>query len=285
MKTPCQALIIRYAADPSRGEALNIGVILYAPQLGFLGARFVDSWTRITKTFPTADAVHLRRVATAVTKSCSERVGAQLALDAPADVIAALRSIVPPDDASIGHSQTISGVTADATRTLNELFARFVEAEAPPDQRNARSEQDIWRTLNGALRQRGILSRLVPRTLTGPHYSEEFEAAWKNGIWHVTKPLSFDLSEPQAITTKAASWSGRIRALEPHRQDARVVLVIGMPSTEADDALRKAADHGTSLLREQLAEQELAEVYLETAAEQLADRIAKDLEHSGEAAE
>lgn len=285
MKTPCQALLIRYAADPSRGELLNIGVILYAPQAGFLGARFVDSWSRVTKAFPTADPVHLRRVATAVSKSCSERVGSQLALDAPADVVTALRSIVPADDASLSHSHTIAGVTADPTRTLNELFARFVEAEPAPEERRTRNEQEIWRTLNGAFRQRGILNRLVPRTLTGAHYSEEFDAAWKNGHWNVTKPLSFDLTDAHQIVAKAASWSGRILALDPQRQDARVVLVLGMPSADAPEALREAAEHGTALLREQLVKQDLAEVYAESAAEQLAERIARDLEHSGEAAE
>jgi hypothetical protein len=285
MKTPCQAVLIRYAADPSRGELLNIGVLLYAPTAGFLGARFVDSWARITKAFPSADSVHLRRVATAVTKSCSERLSEQLVLDAPSNVVAALHSAVPADDASLSHSPVISGVTADPTRTLNELFARFVEEEAPSEERRVRNEQEIWKTLGGAFRARGIHTRLVQRTLTGRHYSEDFEAAWKNGLWHVAKPLSLDLTEPHAILAKAASWSGRIVALDPQSQDARVVLVLGMPSSEAPQPVRDAAEHGAALLREQLVEQELAEVYPESAAGQLAERIANDLEHSGEAAE
>lgn len=48
---------------------------------------------------------------------------------------------------------------------------------------------------------------------------------------------------------------------------------------------RRVQTRATGLHRERGRQTELAEIYPESDAERLADRIARDLEHSGEAAE
>lgn len=280
MRASCQALVVRYAPDPSAGEVLNIGVVVLAPSHGFFGARFVDSWQRITQAFPKADPVHLRRVASAVERACAAVSGAQLSLASTDDIVAAFHAIIPPDDASLQHSSPLSGVTTDPERTLDELFARYVTERARTADREPRRDHEVWREVMSVLRRHGVLGRLQSRTLKGRHYEEQFEAAWRNGVWNVAKPLSLDLLDGHAIVTKAASWTGRIIALEPQKQSTNVHLVVGVPPASAPREVRQASEDGLGLLTENLAD--LATVVRESEVEQLAVRIKLDLEHAAD---
>lgn len=280
MRGPCQALVVRYAPDPSAGEVLNIGVVVLAPAHGFFGARFVDSWQRITQAFPRADLVHLRRVASAVERACAAASGAQLRLDSTDDIVAAFHAIIPPDDASLQHSSPLSGVTSDPERTLDELFGRYVTERAATPDREPRRDHEVWREVMTVLRRHGVLGRLQSRTLKGRHYEEQFEAAWRNGVWNVAKPLSLDLLDPHAIVTKAASWTGRIIALEPEKQSSHVHLVIGVPPASAPAEVRQASEDGLGLLAEKL--EDLATVVRESEVDELAVRIEHDLEHAAD---
>ena len=57
--------IIQYCPDPSRLEAINIGVALYCPELGYLRARFGRRKTRVRQLFGKQEweFVELQRVA------------------------------------------------------------------------------------------------------------------------------------------------------------------------------------------------------------------------------
>lgn len=127
-KHPCQALIVRYAPEPASGEMLNIGVVLLSSGHSFMGSRFLGKWGRITRAFPDADEVHLRRIASAIAKSCERHVSTQVPSTGPNDVVAAFDAAMPHDDASIVRSSPLMGITADPGRTLNELFERYVAA-------------------------------------------------------------------------------------------------------------------------------------------------------------
>ena len=105
--------------------------------------------------------------------------------------------------------------------------------------------------------------------MKGRHYEEQFEAAWRNGVWNVAKPLSLDRLDAHAIVTRAASGTGRIIALEPGKQSTNVHLVVGVPPASAPLEVRQASEDGLGLVRE-------------SDVEQLAVRIKHDLEHADE---
>lgn len=283
VKHQCQAVVIRVAPDPSAGEMLNVGVVLHAPGHRYLGAKFTSTWKRITDAFPDADRVHLGRIATAISRACDATYEPQLKMDEPpADIVTAVRRIVPDDDASLLISAPLTGLTSDPERTLKELFDRYVVRGEAEERKISRNDNDVWREVSGPLRERGVLHRLQVKTLKHKHYEERFDAAWKNGQWNVARPLSLDLVDPQEILHKAAAWTGRIRALDPQQQKTTVVLVVGLPHAETNEKVRKAGRYGLDLLREQLAEEKIAEVVVESDAPKLAARIARDLEHKDE---
>lgn len=284
VKHPCQAVIVRYSPDPASGELLNIGVVLLAPGHRFMASRFLDSWARLGQAFPDSDKVQLRRVASAIEHSCERHyTGQQLTLMEPTSAIdRAFDAAVPHEDAAIVRSAPLTGITADPERTLNELFERYVAVRAPEEKRIRRTDDAVWRTVSNLLKAKNILERLQRYTVSGAHeHRVDFEHAWKNGRWNVAKALSFDLMEPSEITTKAASWSGRIAALDD--REVEIHLVVGMPAAEAPTAVRNAATNAVAILRDQLEGTERAEIVPEEDAPAFAERIARDIDH--EAAE
>jgi hypothetical protein len=277
MKQPCQAIVVRYVPDPVSGETLNVGVVLLSPGHGFMGARFLKNWTRVHRAFPEADRNHLRRIVSAIQHTCETHYATQLPLQASSNEITAIFDrVLPADDASLVRSTPISGITADPSQTLRELFDRYVAAhELTDQQRNRRSDSDVWATVSALLKARKVLDRMRPYTVHGRH-EERFDHAWRNGHWNVAKPLSLDLVDPHEITRKAASWSGRILALHPQEQVA-FHLVIGTPPNDAPADVRAAASDGIDILREQLEPKRVAEIVREEEADAFVERVAQDL--------
>ena len=70
VKVPCQAVAVRFVADPRTDEFLNVGVVLFCPARRYAAAKFLSSWARVSNAFPEADLVHLRRVKRLFEKAC-----------------------------------------------------------------------------------------------------------------------------------------------------------------------------------------------------------------------
>lgn len=285
VKHPCQAVIVRYSPDPASGELLNIGVVLLSPGHGFMASRFLDGWQRVTKAFPEADPVHLRRIASAIETASARHFGSTdqgVLLDKPSDQVeTAFDAAIPREDAAIVRSHAIAGLTADPERTLRELFERYVAVRDIDERRVRRDDDAVWRSVRKRLEARNVASRLQSHTVTGPHeYQLDFDYGWQNGRWNVAKPLSFDLIDPSDIMNKATDWGGRITSLDSRA--ATIHLVVGMPPADASNEAKHAAEQAIKILRDKV--DAYAEVVTEDDAESFADRIAKDiLEH--EAAE
>jgi hypothetical protein len=269
-------VVVRYSPDPASGELLNIGVVVLSPGHRFMASRFLDFWKRVTQTFPDADKVHLRRIASALERSCERYyAGSQLSLQEPGSTIdVAFDAALPREDAAIVRSAPLTGITSDPERTLNELFERYVAARDPVERRVARDDSTVWRSVSAQLKAKDVLERLRPRTVEGKHYKLHFEHAWQNGRWNVARALSFDMLDPDSIATKAASWSGRILALDA---DVGFHLVVGLPSAGAPVDVREAAAHGLAILKDQLEAGERAEIIPEGEAASFAERVAREI--------
>jgi hypothetical protein len=53
--------VIRYVHDPAVGETLNVGVVLYAPSVPYVGARLDHHYERLTHAFAEFDGDHYRK--------------------------------------------------------------------------------------------------------------------------------------------------------------------------------------------------------------------------------
>ncbi len=124
-----QYALLRVVPSLPRGEALNVGVVLYCRRLGFLGARTSLDRERLRALDPQLDLDDLARHLDGV-----ERVAAG---DSDAGPIAALDQserfgwLSAPASSLVQPSAVHTGLCADAQQTLEHLFAQLV---APPRQ-------------------------------------------------------------------------------------------------------------------------------------------------------
>jgi hypothetical protein len=278
VKIRCQAAVLRYVHDVVAGEYLNIGIVLFCPDRAYLACKFLPSWQRVTAAFPGSEPVHLRRVAAFIADACAEweaTVKTELLLEPTPDLRSFLAKLVPEDDASLQFSPSVSGITRDPAKTLEELFVRYVGRFLDKGERVQRDDADVWRDFTGRIQDATILKRLRPRVLKVSHFSYEFQHAWKNGHWNVVQAVSLDMAESRHVTDKATQWTGRLMTLRPAEQDTEFALVVGMPHKGSARPVMQAARDAVAILRENLVGQ--ASVLTEDEVAPLASKLIRDL--------
>jgi hypothetical protein len=206
------------------------------------------------------------------------RIGAQLRQKAlpfaelEPNIEALLKRVLPEDDSGIRFSTSGYGVTADLEITLTELYERYVGRYAGQQEVPSRSDEEIWRVFRAALEKRSLLHQLGSKRIVAPDYEYEFKAGWKNGVWHVYEPVSFDLVDPSSIIDKANRWLGRVTNLSESSEQFQLHMLLGMPE---DPRLQVAAEKATKILKKMSANPELV-------LEAKADSFAQDLEREME---
>lgn len=267
-----EAVVLRFVPDQGSGEALNVGVAMRTVDGAYYDFKQLTSFARVTSAFPHVHAPSLRSLLRAVDVATRRSLDGKLPL---ATLGEALRSLVPDPDGSIQWSDPIRGVTPDAPATFAGLFDRFVDRnQKASTTRVSRSDAQVEDALVKALHDRGV--NLEPHQLRSPTHqtmSREFRHCWKNGVWNCVEPISLDLMEPRSIQDKASLWVGNVRLLAPSKQDAKVILFVGLPDVARNEA-HVAAEDALAALREQLGGERF--VYREDQAEALVDRAFAD---------
>lgn len=238
MKHPFEAVAVRYVHDVLTGEFLNVGVVLLCQPTRFAGARFLSTWSRVTRTFPGADVAHLSRLAQAITAACDELYaqGAEMApQDEPRDLLGFLTRVITPDDSSLQLSGVIRGITDEPTRKLVELTARYAERYLPetseqPAETNVDARASVARAL---AEMEALQGALLSPMLSGETYARAFDLEWSTSVVSVASwdPPSF--LDPLLGRASTVAWSGPVREFRASRRSVETLLFHGMtpPST------------------------------------------------------
>jgi hypothetical protein len=119
-----QYALWRAVPDAQRGEAVNLGIVLYSPRLRFLGARARVDRDRLAALLPEVDV-------TGVEAAVGQRL-AVAAGDPAAGAVSGLDAgerfglLVAPSSTVVRPGPVHTGLCDDAERTLERLFARLV---------------------------------------------------------------------------------------------------------------------------------------------------------------
>ena len=212
MKTPYTFSVLRYVHDPVTQEFINIGVAMYSPERGFLRATCATHYARITRMFTKIDGNRFRQTM----RYIQEQINAlgtqmsQLSFEPMGTIDQLLARVLPPDDSSVQFSPAAVGLSRDLDRTLGELFERYINRYASSSETARRDDEDVWRgTFREALLTRAVSAALAPKRIVAPNYEYEFQHAWKNSVWHLYEPVSFDLAHGGSMVEKANRWLGR----------------------------------------------------------------------------
>ena len=237
MRTPYSFSILRYVHDPVTQEFVNIGVALYSAQAGFLRAICTTHYARITHLFTKIDGNRFRQT----TRYIQDRVNAveralvgELPFEPGRTIEQLLARVLPPDDSSLQFSYPVGvGLSSDLEKTLRELFSRYVEQYAVKPGATRRDDEDVWRVFREPLERRQVTAILSAKRITASSYDYEFERAWKNEIWHVYEPVSFDMVDGGSILDKANRWVGRATSLNDASEPFKIHLLLGEPQDPA----------------------------------------------------
>jgi len=233
MKTPYSFSILRYVHDPVTQEFINIGVAVYSRETGFLRAMCATHYARITKMFAKIDGNRFRQLTRYIQEQIGV-IGASLPAALPFEPAQAiehlLAKVLPPDDSSVQFSHAGVGLSHDLEKTLAELFDRYVNRYSSTADSSRRDDDDVWRgTFREPLERRHVTAHLAPKRIVAPNYEYEFQRAWKNNIWHLYEPVSFDLLDGGSILEKANRWVGRATSLNDSAEQFKIHLLLGEP--------------------------------------------------------
>jgi len=100
-----------------------------------------------------------------------------------------------------------------------------------------------------------------------------FEYAWKNGITHLIKPISFDLQEEREIQRKSVEYYGYLNLLEDHAKlyEYKFDLLLWKPQ---DEKLFKSYENAIEIIQKSKAPKE---IYTEERLTEYSDFTATEL--------
>jgi hypothetical protein len=308
-RVPYTYSVLRYVHDIGTGEFINVGVVVTAPRVSYVGAKFKLTYGRVKKAFPSLDGEAFRtrmrrlqaafdgisegdiavssRVAVTAVVTGASTASVMLAQEASTSLDSfkqsgaierLVYSVIPRDDSSFQWSPPGSGLSKDLSATLADLYQRFV-AQYDNDAVNVqRKDDDVWKHFRTELEKRNVLSHLQEKEIAVADDSVKFEHAWKNGSWHCYEPLSFDLASDASIKEKAHRWLGQVSSIKDAREEFNVFFLVGKPT---DAGLHDAYEQAVSILRKAPAstvvDEEHAAEFSESVAKAISDHDTRPL--------
>jgi hypothetical protein len=273
--------VLRYVHDAVTTEFVNVGVALYSGDFPYLKAKCTTQYGRITRMFDRIDGDRfkqtIRHIEEATTKlGVRVRQQAFQFAELGTSLEALLKNVLPTDDSAIQFSPVGLGVSADLEGTLSDLFERYVERYAGQPESPSRSDDEVWRVFRDPLERRKLLQKLAPKRISAPNYEFDFRAAWKNEVWHVYEPVSFDLVEPNSLLDKANRWVGRSASLADSGEGFKLHLLVGVPQ---DQRLTSTFTKARNILSKMAGNPDLG---MESEAESFAADLERELDrHEG----
>jgi hypothetical protein len=137
-----------------------------------------------------------------------------------------------------------------------------------------RSREEVWRSFRTPLERRSIADKLQPKLIVAVDYKYEFQHAWRNGVWNLYEPISFDLLDSNAMVEKANKWVGRAFSLRESDDPFALNLLLGSPQ---DPSLMNAFRHAENILNKMPVKHAFVR---EDEAEAFAKNLESELKHS-----
>jgi hypothetical protein len=121
--------IVRVVPRVERGECLNVGVVLFAREAGYLAARIELDAARLQALAPSIDVDSVERhLASFAAIAAGQPEGGPLAALPPPE---RFHWLTAPRSTVIQTSPAHEGTTADPAATLDDLLATFVRLSPP----------------------------------------------------------------------------------------------------------------------------------------------------------
>ena len=241
---------LRYVHDVTTGEFVNVGIAMFSPELGFVGAKCRKTISRVKSIFPSVNAdafkASMKYVESKFKQAqdeLSQLKGQPLPTGSRKTVLDIALNVIGNDDSALQWSPMGSGTTSDPEVALGRLYERMVASNDEISPPAHRQDSDVWRKFSSSLQNRKLLDHFKPKTISVKDDEIRFDHAWKNGVWHCLAPVSFDLSSSASIKDKAHKWLGQLSSVSDTQDQFKVYFLVGEPSqTDLTDAALSAVN-------------------------------------------
>lgn len=240
-RVPYTYCVLRYIHDPAAGEALNVGVLAFAPTEAWIECRIEQRYARLSSTFRDFNGHHYRAV-TRRTLGAIESLKVRWrdslpAIDAiPKTVEGVFHLLFPDPGLSLQRGEMRAGLARDLDHAVADVFDRMVASQHPDGPEARRTDAQVWSTVQITLEQLGVLEALRPKKFSSPSFNIEFDYAWKNAEWHVIQPVSMDYRQSDNLQRTATLWLGNATALKDQEELGELAIVLGPPQSSAQRA-------------------------------------------------
>jgi hypothetical protein len=241
---------LRYVHEPLSGEFANVGVLLWAPESRFLGFKASKKYQRLSHFFHGFQQQDHRQLIGRIDtqfQKLAEQLAAQQAEmvfpETPESARDLALKVIPHDDAALQWSLSGGGLTDSPAAELEALFHEAVARHYDSVEEARRDDAVIYREIySRAFESPQVKPHVSSHEITAPLATHLFPQAWKNGVWNVYQPLSFDLKQGETIRNKAYRWESLTRFLADSPERPKIHLLLGEPSGDQRKDYAKAKD-------------------------------------------
>jgi len=278
---PYTYCLVKYLHDPSVGEMLNIGVLLCAPAVPFVRAKFNLHYERLSSAFVHFDGEHYRQIIGGIERRVQKleprRDESKLfPLSEDPQTVEDVISFVAPDRAlSIQFGPMLAGVTDEPEAELDHIYEQSVLAQYPQKERKGRNDDEVWHQYRKSLQAKRVDKYLEPKIFVSESYEFRFDHAFKNERWHVLKPVTMDYATAETMQNRATRVLGEASALDGNTELGTYYILLGEPQ---DESHKSAYIKAKNLLNKIRVKKEIVE---EDAAQHFADELANYMEEHG----
>lgn len=269
---------LRYVHDIASQEFFVVGVAVYDPETGESEFRFRKSLGLAGELFDSRQLSNFRAVMRSIDSRSklikeSHQSILRSAVGECAKFDDVLLDFFPKDDSALRWSPQQSGLASDLPSTADRLYQRYCAKYDRTKHKVRTSDKDALTALSKKLTARRLGKYFSEKAIKGRNDEVKFPLAWKNGIWHCIEPVSFDLSDAEAIRDKAHKRVGEMVGIRDSNEAFAVYYVL-TPPEEGD--LDGAFDRAKGILSNapletvEVFEQEDADALLQRFAEQIA---------------
>ncbi len=275
---------LRYLHNPSVGEVVNIGVLIYAPEQGFVAFRGEQRTKALSQLFGGFDRddflKFLNQIEASVKRfqnTMNQARGGLFEMEKfPENAEVLARWLIADQNLSFQFGTAKAGVTRDLEGLIETVFNRMVRSQRPVvSERKRRDEEAVWNVFQNAFREHGINRVLSPHVIQTPAFDLPFDHAFKNERWHAIEPISFDYARREDIRDTAMHWYSYGAALSESDEFSQLYLLLGAP-TNPDD--KPAYEQAKRWLAKMPGHPILVE---ESEAEEFANTLATEMKQHG----
>lgn len=140
--------------------------------------------------------------------------------------------ILPKDDGSFYFSEVRTRLDIGIDTALGDMFERYIHKHFS-EGNSYSTDEKVWKDIYKTYFDKyDLSSKLTTHTVETEDDTFEFERAWKNGVWNIYEPISFNLKDAQNIKNKVYKWAGKIAELSNTKEGISLNFLSTMPPKE-----------------------------------------------------